>query len=224
MHSWTGVVYMGAWNSVRSWWWMHGKKKRKDTPALVLSASGCFAIENVIEPYSSIIVLFSRFNSRSVLTHIDYAASLYYNYHRTVLWSLYVHNSDLRSIFIRIVLSVGEQLAKFIFHRKVVCPTDHGVKSRKIGGAAGCPAAVRTTFRVEADWLDIENCSGRKLLHESLYQVPRLSGQIERTRTATAIIVDQLLATDLSSTSTNTLYHRLRLFILHRSVHSYIVL
>lgn len=123
---------------------MHGKKKRKDTPALVLSASGCFAIENVIEPYSSIIALFSRFDSRSVLTHIDYAASLYYNYHRTVLWSLYVHNSDLRSIFIRIVLSVGEQLAEFIFRRKVVCPTDHGVKRRKIGGAAGCPTAVRT--------------------------------------------------------------------------------
>ena len=82
---------------------------------------------------------------------------------------------------------------------------------------------MRGTFRVEADWLDIENDSGRKLLHESLHQVPRLSGQIERTRTATAIIVDQLLATDLSCTDTNTLQHRLRLFILHRSVHPYTV-
>lgn len=53
-----------------------------------------------------------------------------------------------------------------IVRRKVVCRTDHEVKSQKIGGSAGCPAAVRGTFRVEADWLDIENDSGRKLLHE----------------------------------------------------------
>lgn len=66
---------------------------------------------------------------------------------------------------------------------------------------------VRAIFRVEADWLDIENDSGRKLLHESLHQVPRLSGRIGRTRTATAIIVDQLLATDLSRTATNTPQH-----------------
>ena len=45
-------------------------------------------------------------------------------------------------IFIRIVLrnESGRGGEGFIPGRKVVCRADHGVKSRKIGGPAGCPS------------------------------------------------------------------------------------
>lgn len=129
-----------------------------------------------------------------------------------------LHPSNLiiqTGIFIRIVPPIEDELGQFIRGRKAVCRADHGVKSRKIGGPAGCPRRYAPHSGSKADWLDIENDSGRKLLCESLHRAPRLSGRIERTSTATAIIVDQLLATDLSCTGTTTLRHRLRLFIPH---------
>lgn len=189
MHSWTGVVYMGERKSGRSVV-RAGKKYRKETPALVLSASGCLAIENVIEMYPSISCpLRDPFALRSNGPFVLQLLS------RRVF---YPSKRILRmGIFIRIVPSARERRLR------------RGIKNLF---AAGTPFVVRITglrveksvaqrvvhgstrhIPVEADWPDIENDSGRKLLHESLHQVPRLSGQIERTRTATAIIVDQLL-------------------------------
>lgn len=110
-------------------------------------------------------------------------------------------------------MSVGKSFVVRIMRLRVKKSVAQRVVRRQCAAHSGSRQIGSTSKTILA-----ENCSTR-----SLHQVPRLSGQIERTRTATAIIVDQLLATDLSCTDTNTPQRRLRLFILHRSAHPYTV-
>ena len=102
------------------------------------------AIESVIERYSSIIVTSpsSSSSSSSSSSRIDVRTTDYWRaeFFRLPRFRCIIQFAG--GIFIRIVLwpRVERVGGEFIPGRKVVCRADHGVKSRKIGGPAGCPS------------------------------------------------------------------------------------